>query len=144
MSECAMKLEKGTKSLTSCILRLSVRQVDVQNVSGFLRLGVVNIDLAEYAGSNETKRTYLLEHSRFNSTVNVTIRTDQIRGDVMFRRKNTPGGEQPASNEKNTSPKRNFHSVAHQPAYEVVDEYMRTKTFQSSSLLSTDELLLRL
>jgi hypothetical protein len=106
----------------------------------------------------------------------VTIRTDQIRGDVMFRRKLAPGGEQPASNgkkrienthknrasglkkpkkktrvlfflysnlaETNTSPKRNFHSVAHQPAYEVVDEYMRTKTVQSPSLMSTDELSL--
>jgi hypothetical protein len=91
LPECIMRLEPKTKMLKSCILRLSIRQVNRQSHVGYTRLGIVTIDIAEYAGSNEILKTFLLEESHFNSTINVSIKAEQISGDILFRQKPSTG-----------------------------------------------------
>ncbi|DAZ93674.1 TPA: hypothetical protein N0F65_008182 [Lagenidium giganteum] len=86
LRECVMKMVPQSKIVKPCVLRLSVRQENRGVTQAYKRLGVVNIDLAEFAGCGDTPRTYLLEESRLNSTLSVTIRADQVKGDVMFRR----------------------------------------------------------
>ncbi|KAF1334264.1 Ras family gtpase, partial [Globisporangium splendens] len=52
---CVFKLDDETKVLKSSLLRLSIRQETrpTGGMNGYLRLGVVHIDLAEYTGVSE-------------------------------------------------------------------------------------------
>ncbi|KAJ3359661.1 hypothetical protein GGF32_009111 [Allomyces javanicus] len=49
------------------------------------RVGVVKLDLAPFAGARSTTRRFLLQESKINSTVKVTIAMNLIKGDPMFK-----------------------------------------------------------
>ncbi|KAG3099348.1 hypothetical protein PC122_g3589 [Phytophthora cactorum] len=85
ITNCILKLEPRTKTLKRCNLRISIRQLAHASAGGYTRLGVITVDLAEYLGGNKITRSFLLEDSRLNSTLNITIHNEQVRGDVMFR-----------------------------------------------------------
>lgn len=53
ITNCTLRLEPKTKTLKSCNLRLSIRQVAPASAGGYTRLGVVNVDLAEYLGGSK-------------------------------------------------------------------------------------------
>ncbi|KAJ0410427.1 hypothetical protein P43SY_002759 [Pythium insidiosum] len=89
LSGLTMKLNKATQTVRPCVLRLSVRQESRASMKGYVRLGVVHVDVGEFAGQPVGERTFLLEKSRLNSTLSVTVQAAQIGGDVMFRRRST-------------------------------------------------------
>ncbi|KNE56758.1 hypothetical protein AMAG_02535 [Allomyces macrogynus ATCC 38327] len=49
------------------------------------RVGVVKLDLAPFAGARSTTRRFLLQESKINSTVKVTIAMNLIKGVPMFK-----------------------------------------------------------
>ncbi|GLD95420.1 hypothetical protein PINS_up004064 [Pythium insidiosum] len=72
LSGVVMRLSKATQTVKPCVLRLSVRQESRSAMTtAFVRLGVVHVDLGEFAGHPATERTFLLERSRLNSTLSV-------------------------------------------------------------------------
>lgn len=54
---CAMKVDPCTNMLKASYLRISVRQVNRSVMKGFIRLGVVVINLADYGGTVEVGET---------------------------------------------------------------------------------------
>jgi hypothetical protein len=48
-------------------------------------LGKITLDLAEFAGSKLNSRQYLLQQSKMNSSLNITVNMKQISGDPLFR-----------------------------------------------------------
>ncbi|KAF0686048.1 Aste57867_22142 [Aphanomyces stellatus] len=80
------EVSPATHVLESQCLRLSIRQEAPRRMTGYLRLGVVVVDLAEYVGGAEVTRRFLLENSRFNCCLHVTIASTQRHGDVLFKR----------------------------------------------------------
>ncbi|RKP36042.1 EEIG1/EHBP1 N-terminal domain-containing protein, partial [Dimargaris cristalligena] len=69
--------------LSPCELHLAIKQV--MNQEKPRNLGVLVLNLAEYAKEGEVTRRYLLQESKSNSTLKITIRMDQIEGDVPFK-----------------------------------------------------------
>ena len=85
MHACELGASSKTNVVSDYFVRLSIRQESTTNVKGFVRLGVVNINLAEYAGKHAITRRYLLSESSFNSTVHVSVKTTQLDGDPLFK-----------------------------------------------------------
>lgn len=48
-------------------------------------LGIVSLNLAEYAGVEKETRRYLMQESKINSTLKVTVALTQISGDTTFK-----------------------------------------------------------
>jgi len=62
----------------------------VKGGRSFQKLGFSDLNLAEFAGSGEQVRRYLLEgydtrHRQDNSMVQVSIRMNMISGDTIFK-----------------------------------------------------------
>jgi hypothetical protein len=74
-----MDVERDTLDLLPSPLKLSVIQADAEHghskgkgaSNGHSRLGVVHLDLAQYAGKGEVGRRYLLRDSKTNATLKV-------------------------------------------------------------------------
>jgi hypothetical protein len=49
-----------------------------------IQLGIVRLNLAEYAGLEDETRRYLMQDSKINSTVKIGIQMHQVGGDPNF------------------------------------------------------------
>jgi hypothetical protein len=56
-------------------------------------LGIVRVNLAEYAGLEKETRRYLMQDSKINSTVKVGIEMHQIGGDTNFQAPQLKGAQ---------------------------------------------------
>jgi hypothetical protein len=82
--EQQLSVNKKTNIVQSEILRLSVRQ-DLTGRDDFERMGIVEIDLAQFAGTREITTIFLLKESKVNSSLRVTVRMRLIAGDPVFK-----------------------------------------------------------
>jgi hypothetical protein len=77
--------------LDSSMLRISVRK-EVKGGRSSLKLGFIDLDLAEFAGAGLTGKRYLLEgynnkhHRQDNSTLKIKIEMSLVSGDPLFKR----------------------------------------------------------
>ncbi|KAJ1920677.1 hypothetical protein IWQ60_006938 [Tieghemiomyces parasiticus] len=69
--------------LSPCELQLWVRQE--MNQEKPRNLGVLNINLAEYVREGLTTHRYLLQESKSNSTIKITLRMKQTDGDDKYK-----------------------------------------------------------
>ena len=74
-----MVLDKDN-SLMPCMLHLNVKK-DMVGGKKSESIGCVDVDLAEYAQSKFSTRQYLLQQSKMNSTLKITVQMTQIQGD---------------------------------------------------------------
>ncbi|XP_049782053.1 protein FAM102A isoform X3 [Schistocerca cancellata] len=86
---CKMSANASTGVLDPCILRVSVRK-EVKGGRSFQKLGFCDLNLAEFAGSGETTRRYLLEgydtrHRQDNSMLRVSVKMNMLSGDILFK-----------------------------------------------------------
>jgi len=51
----------------------------------YVRLGFIDVNLSEFAGSREQSRRYLLQQSRVNATLKITIKADLIGGSPTYK-----------------------------------------------------------
>lgn len=79
-----LSVDDDTNLLDSLVLRLSVR-MNTTASAAHTRLGIVELDLAEYAGTAKTSRKCLLDKSDINSSLRITMYMEQKKGDPMFR-----------------------------------------------------------
>ncbi|KDQ09575.1 hypothetical protein BOTBODRAFT_58627 [Botryobasidium botryosum FD-172 SS1] len=77
-----MSVNRDTAELLPCRLKLVVRQSE--DDSSTPRLGVVELNLAEYVGAGSVTRRYLLKESKVNATLRVTIELEKIGGVDQF------------------------------------------------------------
>lgn len=82
-----MSVDKDTSDLGSCELRLDVLQdvPTIDNERDKQLLGVVYINLAEYAGAGLVTRKHLLRKCKVNAVAKVTISLKQYDGERDFR-----------------------------------------------------------
>jgi len=89
--ECKMNANASNGVLNSCLLRISVRK-EAQGGRSSVKLGFVDLDLAEFAGAGLTNKRCLLEaysnthHRSDNSTLKVSIEMTLLHGDPLFKR----------------------------------------------------------
>ncbi|CAE6450858.1 unnamed protein product [Rhizoctonia solani] len=78
-----MGITKETKGLLPADLKLTVEQVPQSNelVKPRAALGVVHLNLAEYAGKGPVTRRYLLRESKTNATLKLTIEVKWLSGE---------------------------------------------------------------
>ncbi|GJQ11050.1 hypothetical protein GpartN1_g2841.t1 [Galdieria partita] len=76
--------ERG-EELRSCSLRISVRE-EKNTGLGHIRHGIVELDLAEYAGMPLVRKNFLLQESRTNAVLSLTLALRQTSGDPTFKR----------------------------------------------------------
>ncbi|XP_055539294.1 uncharacterized protein LOC129726510 isoform X2 [Wyeomyia smithii] len=86
---CKMTSNASTGVLDPCTVRISVRK-EIKGGRSFQKLGFIDLNLAEFAGSGLTSRKCLLEgydtrHRQDNSMLNVSIRMHMIQGDILFK-----------------------------------------------------------
>ncbi|XP_035684577.1 protein FAM102A-like isoform X2 [Branchiostoma floridae] len=86
---CKMMANAATGILDPCICRISVRK-EVKGGKTFTKLGFVDVNLGEFAGSGTTSRRYLLEgydskHRQDNSILKVNIAMTLLSGDPCFK-----------------------------------------------------------
>ncbi|XP_066293949.1 early estrogen-induced gene 1 protein-like isoform X1 [Branchiostoma lanceolatum] len=86
---CKMMANAATGILDPCICRVSVRK-EVKGGKTFTKLGFVDVNLGEFAGSGITSRRYLLEgydskHRQDNSILKVNIAMTLLSGDPCFK-----------------------------------------------------------
>lgn len=75
--------------LDPCTLRISIRK-EIKGGRSYQKLGFIDFNLAEYAGSGLTTRQCLLEgydtrHRQDNSMLRVAIKMHMLSGDVLFK-----------------------------------------------------------
>lgn len=86
---CKMTANASTGVLEPCILRISVRK-EINGGRSYQKLGFIDLNLAEFAGSGMTSRRYLLEgyntrHRQDNSMLRVAIKMTMLSGDILFK-----------------------------------------------------------
>ncbi|XP_058819576.1 uncharacterized protein LOC131682239 isoform X2 [Topomyia yanbarensis] len=86
---CKMTSNASTGVLDPCTVRISVRK-EIKGGRSYQKLGFIDLNLAEFAGSGLTSRKCLLEgydtrHRQDNSMLNVSIRMHMIQGDILFK-----------------------------------------------------------
>lgn len=86
---CKMTSNASTGVLDPCTVRISVRK-EIKGGRSFQKLGFIDLNLAEFAGSGLTSRKCLLEgydtrHRQDNSMLNVSLRMHMIQGDILFK-----------------------------------------------------------
>ncbi|XP_077986414.1 early estrogen-induced gene 1 protein-like [Glandiceps talaboti] len=86
---CKLNANVSTGILDPCICRVSVRK-EVKGGKSYVKLGYVDVNLAEYAGATNKSRRYLLEgydskHRQDNSILKVTIGMALACGDPCFK-----------------------------------------------------------
>lgn len=87
--QCKVTANASTGFLDPCICRVSVR-MDQKGGKAYQKLGFVDINLSEFAGSGQQSRKFLLEgydskHRQDNSTIEVTLEMTLISGDPVFK-----------------------------------------------------------
>lgn len=86
---CKMTSNASTGVLDPCTVRISIRK-EIKGGRSFQKLGFIDLNLAEFAGSGLTSRKCLLEgydtrHRQDNSMLNVSLRMHMIQGDILFK-----------------------------------------------------------
>lgn len=86
---CKMSANASTGVLDPCQLRISIRK-EMKGGRSYYKLGFIDLNLAEYAGSGETSRRFLLEgydsrHRLDNSMLRVSIKLHMVSGDIVFK-----------------------------------------------------------
>lgn len=86
---CKMTSNASTGVLDPCTVRISVRK-EIKGGRSYQKLGFIDLNLAEFAGSGLTSRKCLLEgydtrHRQDNSMLNVSLRMHMIQGDILFK-----------------------------------------------------------
>lgn len=86
---CKMSANASTGILDPCIVRISVRK-ESKGGRSYNKLGFIDLNLAEFAGSGLTSRRCLLEgydtkQRNDNSMLRVTIRMHMLSGDILFK-----------------------------------------------------------
>lgn len=86
---CKMTANASTGVLEPCILRISVRK-EINGGRSYQKLGFIDLNLAEFAGSGKTSKRYLLEgyntrHRQDNSMLGVAIKMTMLSGDILFK-----------------------------------------------------------
>lgn len=86
---CKMTSNASTGVLDPCTVRISIRK-EIKGGRSYQKLGFIDLNLAEFAGSGLTSRKCLLEgydtrHRQDNSMLNVSIRMYMIQGDILFK-----------------------------------------------------------
>ncbi|XP_070532751.1 early estrogen-induced gene 1 protein-like [Ptychodera flava] len=86
---CKMNANASTGILDPCLCRVSIRK-EVKGGKSYVKLGFVDLNLAEYAGASNKSRRYLLEgydskHRQDNSILKVTIGMTLVSGDPLFK-----------------------------------------------------------
>lgn len=86
---CKMTSNASTGVLDPCTVRISIRK-EIKGGRSYQKLGFIDLNLAEFAGSGLTSRKCLLEgydtrHRQDNSMLNVSIRMHMIQGDILFK-----------------------------------------------------------
>eukprot|EP00871_Galdieria_phlegrea_P002333 jgi/Galph1/30/GphlegSOOS_G4847.1 len=76
--------ERG-EELRSTILRISVREEKTTGL-GHVRHGIVEFDIAKFAGLPTVQKSFLLQESRTNAVLNISITLRQLSGDPTFKR----------------------------------------------------------
>lgn len=86
---CKMSANASTGVLDPCTLRISVRK-EIKGGRSYQKLGFIDLNLAEFAGSGLTSRRCLLEgydtrHRQDNSILKVAIKMHMLSGDILFK-----------------------------------------------------------
>ncbi|XP_060706348.1 early estrogen-induced gene 1 protein-like [Hemiscyllium ocellatum] len=87
---CKMSASPATGVLDPCICRVSVRK-ELKGGKAFTKLGFVDLNLAEFAGSGVTARCYILEGydtkntRQDNSILKISISLKLLLGDPCFK-----------------------------------------------------------
>nr|XP_029713777.1 LOW QUALITY PROTEIN: uncharacterized protein LOC109400987 [Aedes albopictus] len=86
---CKMTSNASTGVLDPCTVRISIRK-EIKGGRSFQKLGFIDLNLAEFAGSGLMSRKCLLEgydtrHRQDNSMLNVSLRMHMIQGDILFK-----------------------------------------------------------
>ncbi|XP_037913773.1 uncharacterized protein LOC119653244 isoform X2 [Hermetia illucens] len=86
---CKMSANASTGVLDPCVLRISIRK-EVKGGRSYNKLGFIDLNLAEFAGSGKTARRCLLEgydqrHRLDNSMLLVSIKMHMLSGDILFK-----------------------------------------------------------
>uniref|UniRef100_A0A1L8D8R9 C2 NT-type domain-containing protein n=1 Tax=Nyssomyia neivai TaxID=330878 RepID=A0A1L8D8R9_9DIPT len=86
---CKMSANASNGVLDPCNLRISVRK-EIKGGRSYQKLGFIDLNLAEFAGSGLTSSRYLLEgydakHRQDNSMLQVSIKMYMLSGDVLFK-----------------------------------------------------------
>lgn len=86
---CKMSASASTGILDPCTLRISVRK-ESKGGRSYQKLGFIDLNLAEFAGSGLLSRRCLLEgydarHRQDNSMLCVTIKMHMLSGDILFK-----------------------------------------------------------
>lgn len=137
---CKMTSNASTGVLDPCTVRISVRK-EIKGGRSYQKLGFIDLNLAEFAGSGLTSRKCLLEgydtrHRQDNSMLNVSIRMHMIQGDILFK---VPS---PSPKSKATIPQENLGlsmqptSVVAPPAVVAPVVANRVSTKDDSSIAS--------
>lgn len=84
-----MSANASTVVLDPCIVRISIRK-EIKGGRSSQKLGFIDLNLAEFAGSGVTSRRCLLEgydakHRQDNSMLCVTVKMHMLRGDFVFK-----------------------------------------------------------
>ncbi|KAJ6633740.1 Protein FAM102A [Pseudolycoriella hygida] len=84
-----MSANASTGVLDPCTLRISVRK-EIKGGRSYQKLGFIDLNLAEFAGSGLTSRRCLLEgydtrHRQDNSILKVAIKMHMLSGDILFK-----------------------------------------------------------
>uniref|UniRef100_U5EXK9 Hipothetical protein n=1 Tax=Corethrella appendiculata TaxID=1370023 RepID=U5EXK9_9DIPT len=111
---CKMSANASTGILDPCILRISIRK-EIKGGRSYQKLGFIDLNLAEFAGSGLTLKRCLLEgydtrHRQDNSMLRVAIRMHMISGDILFK---VPS---PSSKTKHSSQDDTSNSINTQPS----------------------------
>jgi hypothetical protein len=84
-----MSANASTGVLEQCLLRISIRK-EIKGGRSYQKLGFVDLNLAEFAGSGITTKRTILEgydtrHRQDNSVLLVTIKMHMLSGDILFK-----------------------------------------------------------
>lgn len=84
-----MSANASTGILDPCTLRISVRK-EIKGGRSYQKLGFIDLNLAEFAGSGLTRQRCLLEgydtrHRQDNSQLCFTIKMYMLSGDPLFK-----------------------------------------------------------
>lgn len=86
---CKMTASANTGVLDPCVCRISVRK-ELRGGRSQQKLGFVDLNLAQFAGSGQQTKRYLLEgydsrHRQDNSTIKIVVELSLISGDPVFK-----------------------------------------------------------
>lgn len=87
--QCKITANANTGYLDPCMCRISVRR-ELKGGKASHKLGFVDINLSEFAGSGQQKRKFLLEgydsrHRQDNSTLEIMIDMTLVSGDPIYK-----------------------------------------------------------